>query len=172
MGTSTSSSQWRVPAPASALPLQALHARERIWPESLKQSKTVQMPGVRKSTNRLHWPAEMLAVLYNCTFAHQFPRRKKKVTMRILLLRSGSCLPSPVSHSLIKSLLLIRLVPKSMFCHEVLWLENLIYCDLNWRVYSDLIYKLFCVISQQLEISGKSRAEKSAVPSPATLKVT
>lgn len=97
-----------------------LHVSEGIWPKSWKQNKNfVQMPKVRTSTNGLYWPAEMLAMLYNCIFAHQFPRRTK-AAMQIFLLRSGSCLPSPASHSLIKLLFFIWLVPKRLFCHKVL----------------------------------------------------
>lgn len=52
------------------------------------------------------WPCCLIVPL--CT---GFQEGGIKATRSILLLRSGSCLPSPVSHSLIKSFLLIQPVP-------------------------------------------------------------
>lgn len=157
------------PEISSRVPAQLPPSQEADLAQNLKAKQNpVQMPRVRKSTNGLPWPAQTLAMLFNCTFVHQIPRRiKKKKQLCILLLRSGSCLPSPVSHSLIKSFLLIQPVPKSLLA-----IKNLIYYDFNWRVCSDFIYKMFCVISQKAQDQQQTWAQKSALPSPATLKVT
>lgn len=105
----------RVPPQLPPCNLFLLHAKKQIWPRILKQSKTLcKCPESGKAQMVClgllkGWPCCLIVPLYT-----RFQEGEIKATLCILLLRSGSCLPSPVSHSLIKSFILIQPVPKSL----------------------------------------------------------